>query len=150
MAWRSLSREEVLRRLRERRAKQKARTALRDGPEQTIGYGKGWEARCKTIRAQQGHQCRACGVLGESLAVDHTIPRRLWESEEAANAPENLACLCAECHGRKTGVIERTLYGGDPSLLLHHLTVLAQTGPIPSPGQVGDALARVRQHVETA
>lgn len=147
MAWRHLTREEVRARLLRRRAKRQARRALRAGPPAAIGYGAGWAARCRAIRAAQADTCRRCTAVGPSFPVDHILPRRLWPTPDAANVPENLAVLCMSCHALKTSLIEPTLYGGDPSLLLYHLSILARTGPTPTPRMIGDALARARQHI---
>lgn len=131
-----------------RRTKLKARRKAQAGPRQTIPYGKGWSTLCKTIRAQQGNTCRRCGATGTGYAVDHTLPRRLWPSSEAANTPANLALLCPVCHGHKTAIIEPALYGGDPSFIHFHLKLLARSGPVPSSTHIGDALARAREHLE--
>jgi 5-methylcytosine-specific restriction endonuclease McrA len=149
VAWRHLSWSEAVQRRQARRERQKARQAVQAGPRQATGFGRGWRARCQVVRLAQGNCCRRCGVQGAGFHVDHILPRRLWPSAETANVSENLSLLCPACHGHKTARIEPTLYGGDPSLLLAHLTLLARSGPVPSPRDLGDALARVRQHVES-
>lgn len=65
----------------------------------TTYRGKGWLIqRARAIERDNG-TCQACGKhIGSSIPVHHIRPFRLFQSVEAANALENLVCLCQSCH----------------------------------------------------
>ena len=77
--------------------------------------GKEWTDIAKEIRRINGNACCICGRKPETggIPVDHIIPRR-WMEQHGLNPhiAVNLACLCTEHHGTKTG-LEDYLFKGD-------------------------------------
>jgi hypothetical protein len=76
-----------------------------------------WQKLSATIRKRDDYKCLRCGKTekenGAKLSVDHVIPWRTFEDKNKANLPENLASLCAACHGWKTTTAERLWLEGD-------------------------------------
>lgn len=124
----------------------------RGGKEKSRGPQ--WERRSRQIRERDHHKCRRCGVaqsdVEQPFAVDHILPWKCFENKETANEEMNLATLCGRCHGIKTFRIERALAGGDVQQLHRHIDILSQTGPVPSPEQIGHAFARLRVLLEAS
>jgi hypothetical protein len=74
--------------------------------------GRGWLKIRDTIRERDKYTCRRCGKHesdnnGRKLSVDHVVAFRNFETDEAANDPENLVALCTSCHSHKTHGVER-------------------------------------------
>lgn len=109
-------------------------------------FPRGWPKLCVAIRLRDGFTCRRCGyrvALG-APAVDHIIPRRLGGD----NDPQNLGCLCAECHAWKSQVLEPALYRGD---VLAFNRFLRQIGdPRPTPEMVAAGLQRLNKLLQEA
>ena len=64
-----------------------------------VTRSKRWKGlRLQALR-RDGWQCVSCGARGR-LEVDHVVPVR--DAPERAFDLENLQCLCASCHTRKT------------------------------------------------
>ena len=123
----------------------KAKRPRRQRPGVTPPMPKGWLGLAARIRVRDGQTCRWCGAVSVfSGAVDHVIPRRLLVGRETAT-PANLALLCSKqgCHAHKTQVIEPALYCGDILAFDHFLSVLAISGPIPSPSLRARAYKRL-------
>jgi 5-methylcytosine-specific restriction endonuclease McrA len=62
-----------------------------------------YRARKPAILRRDGFRCRVCGVtarIGESLEVDHIVPRRMGG---ALRDPDNLRALCGDCNRTKGG-----------------------------------------------
>lgn len=51
----------------------------------------------KNILRRDGYTCQYCGARGESMTVDHVIPR----SQGGKDTWENLVCACFDCNRRK-------------------------------------------------
>ena len=51
-------------------------------------------AACVLVRERDGDRCRVCGHC-YSVEVHHIT----FRSQGGGHDPENLVCLCAECHG---------------------------------------------------
>lgn len=75
------------------------------------GYrGPNWQQQRRNARARDDYTCQRCGIteltLGVQLSVHHIIPFKSFSLDNyvAANALENLLCLCESCHG----IIEQT------------------------------------------
>lgn len=65
-------------------------------------YGENWPQLRKAVLARDLNTCQLCGRVGKDdfLHVHHKIPFRSFASRETANALENLAAFCPECHRR--------------------------------------------------
>ena len=114
-------------------------------PGQAGGYGPGWRLLCQRIKARDGSICRHCGHKDVGGQTDHLLPRRLFSNrrDPERDAPENLAWLCAFCHGIKTSLVEPALYRADYLTFSRFLSRVSHSGPIPSTEIVGRALARL-------
>ncbi len=97
-------------------------------------YGPEWPARRDAARARDGYRCQACGAVeppARQHDVHHRVPFRAFVADptlrqglpaelawQAANRPENLVTLCADCHHRaEAGVRIRSGLGGMAALL---------------------------------
>jgi Zn ribbon nucleic-acid-binding protein len=85
--------------------------------------GVGWKQTRKLTR-ERDVVCVRCGGhdRDRELAVDHIIPWSVVKGSDNANHQDNLACLCAPCHGVKTVVVERALKVGNTQPLLDFYT----------------------------
>lgn len=66
-------------------------------------YGPNWGLQRTSVRARDGYMCQCCGalecLLPRGLDVHHIRPFRTFAGDwKAANAEENLVCLCQVCH----------------------------------------------------
>lgn len=95
--------------------------------------GSKWKQIAEAVRLRDNYTCRRCGVQdvekGKSWPVDHVMPFREFESQEAANQPENLVLLCPPCHAIKTTMIEQAYLKGDRILMSQYLKSIALTSP---------------------
>jgi len=53
-----------------------------------------WNRLRRFVYRRSGYACEKCGVSGVRLVAHHRIPR----SQGGADSPENLMCLCENCH----------------------------------------------------
>ena len=82
--------------------------------------GYGWEKTRQLVRERDG-ACVCCGGKdeGRELSADHIIPWYAVKGDvEKANNLDNLASLCAPCHGVKTVFVEGQLKIGNPQPLI--------------------------------
>ena len=108
----------------------------------------GWLRTVQDVKARDAAHCRRCGhPVGGAWAVDHIIPRRLFENGAAASAAANLALLCALCHAYKTMHLEPALYGGNLLLFDAYCARLALSGPVPGVALRAAAFARLKELV---
>lgn len=68
----------------------------RESSSHARGYGWAWQKLRKSIMHRDCGICRICGRPGNE--VDHIIPK----SRGGLDDPDNLQCLCIECHQAKT------------------------------------------------
>jgi hypothetical protein len=74
-------------------------------------YGDNWQNQREKCIRRDG-ECRDCGIsreqhietFGADLHAHHVIPKRKFESLEAANDLGNLVTLCQKCHPKWEGV----------------------------------------------
>ena len=53
-----------------------------------------WNRLRRFVYRRSGYTCEKCGVTGVRMVAHHSIPR----SQGGADSPENLVCLCENCH----------------------------------------------------
>ena len=81
---------------------------------QPIDYGPDWSSIAKTIRKRDNWACRVCNkqikssFLLRALHIHHIKPLRSFNGDyNSANHPDNLLCLCSNCHKKvETGKIK--------------------------------------------
>lgn len=81
----------------------------RRGSRQSRGYGTSWDKLRLTILARDHGLCQVCagqGILKVGNSVDHIVNKADWERRYGTLAgvdePQNLRCICTECHKAKT------------------------------------------------
>jgi len=63
-----------------------------------------WNRLRRFVYRRSGYACEKCGVTGVRLVAHHRIPR----SHGGADSPENLICLCENCHAEIHPWLNRT------------------------------------------
>ena len=81
----------------------------RRGSRHQRGYGAKWDKLRLTILARDKSLCQVCaelGLLTIGNAVDHKVNKAEWQRRYGTLAgvddPQNLRCICVECHKAKT------------------------------------------------
>ena len=57
-----------------------------------------WGSIRRAVLERDWHECKACGVSGVPLEVDHVVPTFEGGSDDV----DNLVTLCSDCHLVKT------------------------------------------------
>lgn len=120
----------------------KARPIVR--PVSTPPMPKGWLKVAQRVRARDRWECRRCGRAAPQGHVDHLIPRKLLLPVEIL-VETNLGLLCGPCHAWKTMVLEPQFYKADILDFELFLSVVEQTGPVPSRALTSAAYGRLRE-----
>lgn len=71
------------------------------GSRHERGYGSAWDKLRPIILKRDNHLCQPCLDMGRvtpGKIVDHIKPK----TEGGTSEPDNLRCICAECHAAKT------------------------------------------------
>ena len=70
--------------------------------QQFADYGEGWEEVRNWVLERDGHNCLNCGSC-ENLHIHHIERFVSFERTGEAHRPDNLICLCEECHRELEG-----------------------------------------------
>ena len=81
----------------------KDRIARKNDPFNKENYGENWTSLASKCKQRDNYSCVKCGFYSpppnqERLHADHRLPI----SKGGRNVLNNLVCLCASCHSKKT------------------------------------------------
>lgn len=65
------------------------------------GYGTAWDKLRKVILTRDKHLCQACKRKGRVKAGNH-VDHIKAKAKGGTDDPDNLECLCPDCHTDKT------------------------------------------------
>jgi len=77
--------------------------------------GAHWEENRKIVLERDGYKCAMCGATDKEKRIDvhHVIPYRCFDNDREANHPDNLICLCLNCHMKADRAYNKMKKKGD-------------------------------------